>query len=110
MLAKIDHIILKSDAYNAIIRADEGAHFGTHQQCRMGKWYEAEAKNLFGHTQGYKNILEPHKKVHAYIQESMSLATDTRNRHQNKVRIVALMSEMEKATQELFHALDSMQE
>lgn len=110
LLAKIDHIILKSDAYNAIIRADEGIHFGTHQQCRMGKWYEAEAKNLFGHTQGYKNILEPHKKVHAYIQESLSLATDTRNRHDNKVRIVTLMSEMEKAAQELFHALDSMQE
>lgn len=110
LLAKIDHIILKSDAYNAIIRADEGAHFGTHEQCRMGKWYEAEAKNLFGHTQGYKNILEPHKKVHHYIQESLSLATDTKNRHQNKVKIVTLMTEMEKAAQELFSALDSIQE
>lgn len=109
LLAKMDNIILKSNVYNAIIRGDQTANFGTHQECRMGKWYEGEGKAIFGHTKGFKNALKPHQIVHSAIKEGLKLSTDEHNRHQNKEKIVAIMKEMEQAAKDLFKALDEIQ-
>ena len=54
VLAKIDHIIFKADAYNAIVDAETTKSFSKHTDCRLGKWYESTGKERFGTTNSYK--------------------------------------------------------
>ncbi|NCC55532.1 MAG: chemotaxis protein [Erysipelotrichia bacterium] len=108
LLTKIDHIILKSDAYNALIKGDVKDCFNSHTECRLGKWYEGEAKGLFGTTQGYKNILQPHVYIHSIIKKSVTLSSEPLTRHQNKEQIIEMLKNMEHASKELFTALDQM--
>jgi methyl-accepting chemotaxis protein len=40
-LAKIDHIMFKSNAYKNIVNGKLETKFGNHHECRLGKWYDS---------------------------------------------------------------------
>ncbi len=72
-LIKVDHVIYKQRAYvlindpnNTEIRKAVSVD---HQQCRLGKWYAGDGKAIFGNSTGYRQLLEPHRKVHECIHE-----------------------------------------
>jgi methyl-accepting chemotaxis protein len=76
-LAKVDHIIYKQRAYvlindpnNAEIRKAVGVD---HQECRLGKWYANEGKAIFGNCAAYRQLLEPHRKVHQCVHEMVDM-------------------------------------
>jgi hypothetical protein len=75
-LIKVDHIIYKQRAYvlignptNTEMRSAVGVD---HNNCRLGKWYNAEGKQYFGDFPSYRLLLEPHKKVHNCVHEAVS--------------------------------------
>ncbi len=111
-LVKIDHIIFKSKAYTTVLneREELASEFGDHHTCRMGKWYyEGKGKELFGHTQAYKKLEEPHALVHRMVLETVPCALKkscltTENREQ----VVANFSKMEDASERLFQLIREM--
>ena len=108
-LVKVDHIIFKSRAYSAVLEEDTKAHFGTHTECRLGKWYDTMGKERFGKTQAFKDALQPHTVVHdtvhknvAYVQDGTVLKRDTPD------KVIANFKTMEDASSALFSKLDAM--
>ena len=107
-LAKIDHIIFKSDAYNAIVDKDTNVSFNRHTDCRLGKWYETEGKERFGNTKAYKAVLTPHKNVHDRVHDNLKFIEHEDTRVEHEKVITENFKVMEKSSEELFRLLDDM--
>ena len=111
VLVKIDHIIFKSKAYDTIVEADTQTTFSTHTECRLGQWYEKDAKERFGHTKAYSAILPPHKLVHDDVHHCLTFFTQGSDRRlENEEKIINYLQEMEAASTKLFLLLDDMLE
>lgn len=72
ILAKLDHLVFKLNAYGSIFDNELKAQFGDHHGCRLGKWYEhGDGKRAFGHTDAYRRLEEPHKIVHENVLRAL---------------------------------------
>ncbi|HLP98704.1 MAG TPA: methyl-accepting chemotaxis protein [Sideroxyarcus sp.] len=72
-LVKVDHVIYKQRAY-VLISEPEHEDFRKavsvdHHNCRLGKWYEGPAKEIFGDLPSYRNLVQPHSKVHGCVYD-----------------------------------------
>jgi len=111
VLVKIDHIIYKANAYDTIVEADKNRNFSSYSECRLGKWYEGDAKQKFSNTKAYGAILAPHKTVHDDVLKCLSYFNkDEDRRLENEEIIVKYLQEMEEASSKLFVLLDNMLE
>ncbi len=66
-VAKVDHLLFKFEIYRVAMGLSEKTeeNFASHMNCRLGKWYyEGEGRQRFSQLSGYKEIEEPHKRVH----------------------------------------------
>ena len=73
LLAKVDHIVFKFNAYSSIFENNLKDAMSDHHNCRLGKWYETgDGFKAFGHTNNYRSIEAPHKIVHDKVLESIS--------------------------------------
>ena len=108
-LAKVDHIIFKADAYNAIVDADKNKKFASHLECRLGKWYDDTGKKRFGKTESYKKLVEPHKTVHDMVLNSIKFYTGKNDtRIANKDKIISYLKKMEDSSKVLYRLLNNM--
>jgi len=107
-LAKIDHIVYKSNAYDAVIEAKTDELPTTHTTCRLGKWYESTGKEEFGKTQAYKTLLQPHKLVHAAVNNNTQFFQENDIRLENEEKIIHNLQTMETKSHELFLLLNDM--
>ena len=107
ILVKIDHILFKSNAFNRVITHKGSQGVPSHTECRLGKWYQSEAKELFGFTKAYKEIDRPHAIVHKASMEAEDLFKDGYNEKAVPI-VLKKFKEMEDASQELFELLDQM--
>jgi len=106
VLAKIDHILFKADAFEHIQKNDT-KEFSTHHNCRFGKWYEGDGKSQFEHSASYKKMLTPHKIVHESVLNTfMLLENSDVLHHENAIKSNFL--DMENSSDELFDLMDSM--
>lgn len=72
ILAKLDHLVFKLNAYGSIFDNELKAQFGDHHGCRLGKWYEhGDGKTAFGDTESYRRLEEPHKIVHQNVLSAL---------------------------------------
>jgi len=110
ILAKIDHIIYKSKAYNTLINVDKDAVFADHLHCRFGKWYTSTGKEHYKHTESYSKIDAPHSTVHGVANKNLEFIKGSDRRLENEKEIVQNFKDMESASQVLFGLLDSMRE
>ena len=108
VLAKIDHIIYKANAYDSIIAADKSKSFGSHTACRLGKWYESSGKERFGNTEAYKSTLTPHKTVHESVHKCIAYFENEDTRIENEEQIIENLQIMEKNSNQLFTHLNNM--
>ncbi len=64
-LAKIDHVLWKTNSYLSVYENKPAFNFVDHHNCRLGKWYfEGNGKKYFSHTPSYEKLNEPHAGVH----------------------------------------------
>ena len=66
-LVKVDHVVFKQRAYASLNTADEShanAVSANHHDCRLGKWYESEGREIFDGLPAYKALERPLAKVH----------------------------------------------
>ena len=74
-LAKIDHVMFKVKGYKGVFTGS-CKQMGDHTACRLGKWYESVGKDNFGTTQGYKELVSPHKIIHEDINKALKCVED----------------------------------
>ena len=108
---KIDHIILKHNSYMTILNEDEESvhQFGSHRECKFGKWYLNDGKELFGHTQAYKDIDPYHAVVHEKILDTLEcVKTKDCMGLEKREKVIANMKDVEIASFQLFDLFKEM--
>lgn len=106
-LVKLDHLLFKTNAYVAFVRADQDASFGDHHSCRLGKWYETGiGKMRFGSTASFKALEKPHAVVHNGVREATECLKSGQCRDGEK--IIDNFRKVEYASGELFELLDKL--
>ncbi len=108
VLAKIDHIIFKANAYSAMISNDNTTEFPDHKHCRLGKWYLDNGKTLFSKTQSYPKLDKPHSIVHKMVISNMEYIRTEDRRLEYETEIIENYKIMEQSSSELFNLLDAM--
>lgn len=109
---KVDHIILKHNAYTAIMdKKEDQKVFPEHQQCAFGQWYERESHNNQGYfvrMPSFKKLQAPHQIIHDKILETIAMTQTWEMMVQNKKMIVSNIEMMERNSEMLFTTLESM--
>lgn len=108
ILAKIDHIIFKTNTYNTIINRTFHQNFTDHHNCRLGKWYDDKGKEALGNTKSYTTMVQFHKTVHDMAIKNVEFITQDGGINKNFNSIVSNFNEMEKASENLFITLESI--
>jgi len=111
VLAKIDHILYKSRAYNSLISLNKILNPIDAHSCNLGKWYEGEGKERFSRTSAYLRLEEPHVTVHNSANHNLTYLET----HDPETEVLAhtddiieSFNKMEAASQELFTLMDEM--
>lgn len=108
ILAKIDHIVYKTNAYSAVLNEKIDAKFGDHENCRLGKWYQdPTTQQRFSATKSYALLAEPHKTVHQCVLENVQQMQNGYNSNTLSL-FITNFKKMENASTNLFSLLDSM--
>jgi len=115
ILAKIDHLLFKRAAFDAIVEKNTHAHFADYTTCRLGRWYSSEGLLRFGDTESYKLMINPHKHLHDCVHQTMVILKDIElsggeiTEDQRKILIKKFI-EVEEASEHLFQLMDKMLE
>lgn len=110
-LAKIDHIIFKSNAFSAIFHGKTKHTFADHHNCRLGKWYETgKGKEHFVKLPSYTKVNAPHMIVHESVHANLEFIKNGDTVAQNKEQIINNFIQMEEASDVLMGHLDSLLE
>ncbi len=110
VLAKIDHILYKSRAYNSVMSLKQILAPQNTHECSLGIWHDAEGKQRFDKTASFKTIAVPHAIVHDNANANLGhLIKDAEiETLKNGTKIVENFDKMEVASSELFTAMDRM--
>ncbi len=108
IMVKIDHIIYKANAYDAVINVDRDTHFDDAEHCRFGIWYKNEGKKEFGKALTYPKIAIPHKIVHDMVLQNLNFIKPEDIRVKNEKTILENFEKMEDASNELNELLDQL--
>jgi len=107
-LAKVDHIIFKSNAYASIIHGKSTHSFSDHRNCSFGKWVDGDGKKIFGGLKSFKEIDAPHRIVHDRILDALKFIDGSDTSVENKDVIIENFTLSEEASARLFEILDSL--
>lgn len=109
VLAKIDHIVFKSNAFSSIFEGKPKGQFADHHNCRLGKWYEVgKGKERFGTLPTYRLLEKPHALVHAKVHENITFIEGSDRVIENQDAIIRNFTDMENASEELFRLMDGL--
>ncbi|WP_457746494.1 methyl-accepting chemotaxis protein [Sulfurimonas sp.] len=111
VLAKIDHILYKSRAYNSLISLNKILKTVNTHECNLGQWYDGEGKERFSQTSSYQKIAIPHDIVHKNANQNVAyLEIDNAEEKiiQHATEIIDNFEKMESASEELFTLMDHM--
>jgi hypothetical protein len=105
-LAKLDHVIWKINTYLSAITQTEKFKFVSHENCRLGKWYEeGEGATYFKHTPSYKLLKTPHATVHNATHKVFNLLKEE---ELNFEELMPVLREMEQGSDQVFDLLDKI--
>jgi len=112
VLAKIDHILYKSRAYNSLMSLQPILKAVDSHHCNLGVWYDGEGKSRFSCTSSYPKIAAPHKIVHNNANINLNFIQNDAESStlENADTIVDNFDKMEEASAELFALMDAMLE
>ena len=109
ILAKMDHLVFKNNAYTSMTTRKLAQSFSDHHNCRFGKWYEGKGKELMGSTNSYSAIIPYHKTIHEMVLKNiMYIENGKDDVGLNLDLIIKNFNEMEKASDLLFMTIGSM--
>ncbi len=108
-LVKIDHVIYKNKAYSSVLNEVVNPDCTTDAHtCRLGKWYDTKGKEIFGTTNGYKCLKEPHEKIHKKVIDNMNEIKERGLTSLNADYFLKNFEDMEESSEKVFNCLDNM--
>ncbi len=115
-LVKLDHMIYMQNGYRAIDTGPDSTEWNAvqvdHHGCRFGKWYDGDiGQSLFGHLPSYRNLAEPHQRVHGNMRRALQ-ATLQEWRESESVReqILDHLRQAEQASGEMIQGLSRLKQ
>lgn len=101
-LAVTDHLLWRWKIYNMILGYEKLSpdDVATHNECRLGQWYQGTGKKLFASNADYIKLEKPHELVHVLARE----ATIAINRG-DKERATEILEEISIASNEVIELL-----
>ncbi len=107
-LAKLDHMVFKTNIYSNTFKDKKNEQVSTHINCRFGKWLaQRDVKDRFLSNPQFKNIENPHKKLHDYAAEAMKIIS-TKDGSLSSTSIVTVLKSMEEESKNLFGVLSDI--
>lgn len=107
-LAKTDHVIYKNNMYALLFGEPNEFKTTDHQNCRLGLWYtQGVGHKEFSDTSSYQKLDKPHSIVHGMANKLIKECTSTEKTCSSS-EIEYMVSEVEKASLDVFKFLDSM--
>jgi len=111
-LVKVDHVIFKQRAYMTLNTKD-GSYAEAvkvdHHNCRLGKWYEGQGRELFGALPSYKALVQPHAQVHASVHAMLPYLERGWEKDLELQQVIyQKLQDAEEASKEVMHLLDQM--
>lgn len=105
-LAKLDHILWKTNTYLSVNKKEPAFSFVDHNNCRLGKWYcEGEGKEYFSQAPSFRTLELPHSKVHNGTKTVFDLIEQT---PLDYTALSEAFKLMEESSQQVFSILDSV--
>lgn len=105
-LAKLDHILWKTNTYLSMNKKEPAFSFVDHNNCRLGKWYcEGDGKEYFSQAPSFKTLDLPHSKVHNGTKTVFELLERTPLDYPALSEAFTLMEE---SSQQVFKILDAV--
>ena len=109
ILAKIDHVLYKSNAYTSIFHGQKKQEFKDHTTCRFGQWYDSGlGKATFSKLPSYSSLDSLHKKVHEKIMENIAFIDPVDVVVENQEKLRQNFIDAEAASEELFTRMDNL--
>jgi predicted nucleic acid-binding Zn-ribbon protein len=105
-LAKVDHLIYKFRVYKVLLglSGESVSDFASHTACRLGKWYyEGEGLACYSKLPGYREMENPHKKVH-----EQAIAALHAHHAGDQATMLQAVSDMESASLQVIKNLEHM--
>ncbi len=105
-LAKVDHLLYKFRVYQILLQITEehNFQFASHKDCRLGKWYyEGEGFACFSKLPGYRELEQPHIRVH-----HCALTALAAHQRQDYAVVLKEIGEMESSSMEVLQFLERM--
>jgi methyl-accepting chemotaxis protein len=106
-LAKIDHIVFKTQGYLATFKENKNFVAKDAANCRFGKWYNSEGKQELGACKSYASVIKPHQEVHDDILKLASILKD-KDALESAEEIKAIFDSVEENSDKLFALLDDL--
>ncbi len=105
-LAKLDHVLFKVNGYKGVFE-QKNMDVISHKDCRFGKWYDNEGKELFSSTSAYSKIDIPHAAVHDNIREALDCVK--RGDCLKDINfVISKFETTEKSSEKLFDLIENM--
>ena len=108
-LAKLDHIIFKSNIYSSIFhtKPKENLEEGF-ETSSMGQWLQSVGRTRFKAGKVLEGAIEAGKRVHSLAQANFAFIVPKPRVVENRKAIVENFTQMETASDELFAKLDDL--
>lgn len=111
-LVKVDHVVFKQKAYMTLNTREQSyrdAITVDHHNCRLGKWYENEGRQLFGGLPSYQALEGPHAKVHRSVHAMLPYLNQGWEKDVSmQQEMYSALSDAEEASHEVMSLLDRL--
>ncbi|WP_297442776.1 methyl-accepting chemotaxis protein [Sulfurimonas sp.] len=110
---KVHHIVLKSNAYSAVVNGTVTEEIKKdYKHCGFGKWYYTQDKKVLGSNKTFKTMEKHHINFHNLINENLDCALNggCMNKGGKKDEIINRFSQAEKESFALFSLMDQLVE
>lgn len=110
VLAKLDHILYKSRAYNSILSLKNVVPPTADAECRLGEWCSNEGKRRFSQTKSYSKLDAPRNTLKSRVNKNLKYLESNAEEEvlKHSEDIIKNFDEMEAVSSELFNLLDDI--
>jgi methyl-accepting chemotaxis protein len=108
MVAKIDHIVFKSNVFSSIFQGAVKKKATTHKECRFGKWYFGKGMDSYKNNPNFLKIDQYHATVHNMAHELFSYLQPVDNVLEHREVVIEKLEKMERASEQLFFLISDV--
>ena len=108
ILGKIEHLIFKSNIYNAINDRNAGQIFIKAEDTKLTKWLRDGGGQKFNKTKAYKDIENYQLNIHDLVKNNLNFVDGRNIVEANREKILDNFKKIEEISSNMFQAMDNL--